>query len=212
VLGAALATGVGAPAAVADRYEATLTLRPTSGRAHVPEDGTAERPRVSAKGVTGALTWGVRNWLAAGGELAVTSLDKASYTMVTLPIAGNPFSGPMSRERRVAQLRGVAVLRAGVAWVPSLQLGLGLGARYLSDAAMLVPTAQGERWLIPDDHGEQITIDLVGSVRVAFEHRFDRSWAIGVGAGGSAAIGITTPHLRIAEVTAFVSRSWYPHW
>lgn len=76
------------------------------------------------------MSWrrGVRNWLDLGGALVVTSLGEAFYDRAMLTVDAAPMAGPLKRMSRVSQLRGVATLRVGVAWVPTLQLAIGPGA------------------------------------------------------------------------------------
>lgn len=61
-----------APAARADRYEATLAVRPTGGYARIAETGADAAALVRSAGIAGGLSWGVRNWLDVGGELAAS--------------------------------------------------------------------------------------------------------------------------------------------
>jgi hypothetical protein len=73
----------------ADRYEATLSIRPTRGSARIWEAGTGERAEVWSRGAAASLSLGVRDWLDLGGELAVSYFDEASYQMATLPVSAN---------------------------------------------------------------------------------------------------------------------------
>jgi hypothetical protein len=52
-----------APRARADRYEASIALRPVGQLARIGDRGTGERATVPGGGLAGGLGWGVRNWL-----------------------------------------------------------------------------------------------------------------------------------------------------
>jgi len=198
------------PGARADREELTIALRPAGGVARVAENGTGERVRVRSRGLAGGASWGVRNWLDLGGELAAGYLDQATYQMATLPVGTGPLSGPLTRTTRTAQLRGVATVRLGVAWVPTVQLAFGAGARYRTTAMIYSPTVQGERWLPADDEGESVTLDLVTGIRAGFERRLTIHWTIGVSAGVSRVFGLGTPDLQTTDANLSFSYSWYP--
>lgn len=194
----------------ADRYELTIGIRPTRGTARIDESGTDERAEVRSRGLAGGASWGVRDWLDLGGELVVADFDEASYRMATLPVSVNPLSGPLKRSSRHAQLRGVATLRLGVAWVPFVQLALGAGARHRFTALLYGPTSQGERWLIPDGQRQEVTIDLVAGVRAGLERRLTPHWTAGVSAAAAQSIGLFTPDLQTTDVTLSLSYTWYP--
>ena len=207
--GAALA--LAAPrSALADRYETTLAIRPTRGTARIWEAGTDERVEVRSRGVAASASLGVRDWLDLGGELVAGYFDEASYQMATLPISGNPFSGPIKRKSNTAQLRGVATFRLGVGWVPFVQLALGLGARHRTTALIFATTAQGLRWLMPDDQREEVTLDVVTGLRAGLERRITVHWTAGISAAVAHAFGVYRPDLQTSDVTISVSYSWYP--
>ena len=201
---------VSAHPARADRYEATLVLRPTGGVARLAEAGTDEIVQVRSRGFAGGASWGMRHWLDLGGEIVAGYFDQASYQMATLPVSVTPLSGPLKRTSRIAQLRGVATVRLGVAWVPFLQLALGAGARHRTTALLYGPTTQGERWLIPDGQREEVSIDLVTGIRAGLERRLTVHWTAGVSAAVSQSFGIFTPDLQTADVTLSVAYTWYP--
>ena len=198
--------------ASADRYEATLSVRPTGGVAEMREDGTDERPVVSSAGLAAGLSWGLRNWLDLGAELAAGTLGEATYDRVLALVDDNPMEGPLRRGTRFAHLRGVATLRLGVAWVPTVQLALGAGARHRSSALLRGQSVWGETIYIPDGQAEAVTIDLVAGVRVGLEHRLTPGWTVGASVGASHALGLGTPDLRVAEASLVLSRVWYPNW
>lgn len=194
----------------ADRYEATLAIRPTRGSARIWEAGTDERVEVRSRGFAASASLGARDWLDLGGELVLGYFDEASYQMATLPISANPFSGPLKRKSNTVQLRGVATFRVGVGWVPFVQLALGLGARYRTTALLYGPTAQGERWLIPDHQREEVTLDLVTGARAGLERRITAHWTAGVSAAVAHSFGVFRPDLQTSDITLSLSYSWYP--
>jgi hypothetical protein len=198
------------PPARADRHEVTIGIRPMRGTARIAESGTDERPEVRSRGLAGGVSWGVRDWLDLGGELVAADFDEASYQMATLPVSVNLRTGPLRRFTRHAQLRGVATLRLGVAWVPFVQLALGAGARQRSSALLYAPTAQGERWLTPDDQGAEITLDIVAGIRAGLERRLTPHWTAGVSAAAAHSTGIFNPDLQTADITLSLSYTWYP--
>jgi hypothetical protein len=207
--GAAVALASPRPAH-ADRYEATLAIRPTRGWARIWEAGTEERVNVRSRGFTASASLGARDWLDLGGELVLGYFDEASYQMAILPISANPLSGPLKRTSNTAQLRGVATFRLGVGWVPFVQLALGFGARYRTTALLYGPTTQGDRWLIPDGQQEEVTLDLVTGARAGLEHRITVHWAAGVSAAVAHSFGVFRPDLQTSDVTISLSYSWYP--
>ncbi len=213
LLAACAALGLGsAPTVRADRFEATIAVRPTGGYARVAETGTDVPATVRSAGLAGGLSWGVRNWLDLGGELAATALGEATYDRAMVTVDDSPMAGPLRRMTRTAQLRGVATLRLGVAWVPTVQLALGAGARHRSSALIRGQSVRGETIYVPDGQEAGVTLDLVAAVRVGLEHRITPSWTVGVSASASRAFGIGTPDLELAEASFTLARVWYPGW
>jgi len=211
VTGAALALALASPRpAHADRYEATLAIRPTRGAARIWEVGTDERVDVQSRGLAASATLGVRDWLDLGGEVVLGYFDAASYQMATVMISGNLLSGPLRRTSNTAQLRGVATLRRGVVWVPFVQLALGLGARYRTTALLSSSTTRGDQWLIPDGEREEVTLDLVTGARAGLERRITGHWAVGVSAALAHSFGVFRPDLQTFDLTISLSYSWYP--
>jgi hypothetical protein len=196
--------------ACADRHEATLSIRPTKGSARIWEAGTDERVDVQSRGFAASASLGARDWLDLGGEIVLAYFDVASYQMATLPVSANPLSGPLNRKSNIAQLRGVATFRLGVVWVPFVQLALGLGARYRTTALLYGPTAQGERWLIPDHQREEVMLDLVTGARAGLERRITVHWTAGISAAVAHSFGVFRPDLQTFDVTLSLSYSWYP--
>lgn len=201
-----------APPARADRGEATLAVRPVGELARIAERGTDERAVVAGGGLAGAMSWGVRNWLEAGGELSAAAFGEATHDRAMLPVASTPRTGALLRRTRIAQLRAFATLRLGVAWVPTVQLSVGAGVRQRSAGRMRTPGAQGPLVLIPDGEGAQVAPDLLAGLRIGLDHRVNRRWTIGASVGATHCVGIGTPDLQIADVSISLSYSWYHLW
>jgi hypothetical protein len=115
--------------ACADRYEASASVRPEGALARVDEAGARAPVMVAGGGLSAGLSWGVRNWLDVGGELAALALAEARYEGATADVSGTPQMGELSRMTRLAQLRGTATLRLGVGWVPMVRVVAGAGVR-----------------------------------------------------------------------------------
>ncbi len=212
VLGAAaLAASLAAPAR-ADRHEASIAVRPTAQLAWIAERGTGARAVVPGAGLAGGLHVGVRNWLDLGGELAAGAFGGATYAPATLPIDGNPRSGVLSRHTRTLQLRGVATLRLGVGWVPTIQLAAGAGARQRSEAQLRTRASGAELVLVPDGEDAELALDLVAALRVGLDRRLTPRWTIGASVGAAHCLGIGTPDMQLADATFSLSYNWYHLW
>jgi hypothetical protein len=206
----AVALALAPRSARADRYEATIALRPAWGTARIWESGTNDYDDVRSRGLAASANLGMRDWLDLGAELVANYFDEASYDMVTLPISDNPHSGPIKRTSRTAQLRGTATFRYGVGWVPFTQLALGLGARHRTTAQIYSRTAMGPEWLLPDGQGEEVTLDVVAGVRAGLERRLTVHWTIGASAAVTHSLGVLRPDLQTLDVTFSFAYSWYP--
>lgn len=187
--------------------EATLAVRLAWGSAEIWDAGTEASAEVASRGFAVSASLGVRHWLDLGIDVGTTYLDEASYPSATLPIAADMLSGPLRRTTNTAQLRGLATLRVGDFWMPFAQLALGVGARFRSTAALYVPTAQGERWIPPDDQGEELSFDLVTGVRAGLERRITLHWTAGLSVAVTHAFGISRPDLRMSEISFSLSYS-----
>jgi hypothetical protein len=196
----------------ADRYEATIAIRPTGGYARVAETGADAPALVRSAGLAGGVSWGVRNWLDLGGELAASALGEATYDRAMTLVDDSPMAGPLRRMTRLSQLRGVATLRLGVAWVPTVQLALGAGVRHRSSALLRGESVRGETTYVPDGLEAGVTLDLVAGVRVGLEHRLTPRWTIGLSVGASHAFGVGAPDLQLADASFTLARAWYPGW
>jgi hypothetical protein len=199
-----------ASAAGADRLEATVAVRPTGAVARLPEAGATDAAQPAGGGVTGGLSWGLRNWLDVGAELAALTFAPARYTGATESLSGTPGMGDVERTTRLAQLRLGATLRLGVAWVPTVYVGVGGGARLRTTAAFTPMGANGS--LTPDDGAAATTFDVVTTARVGLDHRLGARWTIGVAVGATHCFGVGAPDINVFEGTASVSYTWYPLW
>ncbi|HSK01405.1 MAG TPA: hypothetical protein VK932_09195 [Kofleriaceae bacterium] len=211
-LGAAALVASLAPPARADRHEASISIRPTGQLAWIAERGAGDRAVVPGGGLTGGLHVGVRNWLDLGGELAAAAFGGATYAAAMLPIDGNPRTGVLSRHTRTLQLRGVATLRLGVGWVPTIQLAAGAGARQRSEAQLRTRASGSELVLVPDGEGEELALDLVAALRVGLERRLTPRWTIGASVGAAHCLGVGTPDMQLADATFSLSYNWYHLW
>jgi hypothetical protein len=207
---------LGAHRAAADRYEATLTLRPIAAIGRVTEDVSDSAPGApvvaSTYGGGGevGLSYGLRNWLDVGAELVAAELTTATYASSTVAVEGNDTMGRLTRRARFVQLRGGTTFRFGVIWVPTVHLGLGLGAR-VPTAATLRYEGLGRTFeLVPDGMSATVSLDVVANVRVGLEHRFDRRWTVGLGAEAMHAIGFSEPPLDVFSAGVSLSYTWYP--
>lgn len=210
---AVLALVLAAPGtAYADRHEVTLAIRPTLGSARIRDAGTDQLAEVRSRGMAASATLGVRDWLDVGAELVAGYFDEASYEMAVLPVSTAALAGRLKRTSNTAQLRGVATLRLGVRWVPFVQLGLGLGARYRTTAQLCAPTTQGRRWLIPDGQREEVSLDLVTGLRAGLERRLTVHWTAGVSGAVAHSFGVFRPDFQTSDVAISLSYSWYPQW
>lgn len=194
----------------ADRYEATIAVRPAGVLASVDDAGVAEPVMVGGGGAAGGLSWGVRNWIDLGGEVAVLGLREARYDDATLPVAGNDMPGELARTTRLAQLRATATFRFGVGWVPTVQLALGAGGRVRSAARFRVPSATAP--VTPDGQDAELAFDAVAAVRLGLDHRLTRRWTIGVSAGATHCLGLGAPDIQVFDASLAVAYTWYPLW
>jgi hypothetical protein len=207
---------LGARHAAADRYEATFTLRPIAAIGRVTEDVSDSAPGTpvvaSTYGGGGevGLAYGLRDWLDVGAELVAAEFATATYPSSRVAVEGNETNGRLTRRQRLVQLRGGATFRFGVSWVPTMHLGLGLGAR-VPTAATLRYKGLGRTFeLVPDGMSATVSLDVVANVRVGLEHRLDRRWTVGLGAEAMHALGFSEPPLDVFSAGVSVSYTWYP--
>jgi hypothetical protein len=199
----------------ADRYEATLVVRPTGTLGRVAEDvgsdGSSMVASVYGGGLDVGLSYGLRNWLDLGGELGAAGFTRATYDPAAVGIMGSALTGRVERTTRAAQLRAGATLRLGVAWVPVLYVGLGVGGRQRTDGTVV----RDDRGVLPngiaaDGMPAGFSLDLVMAARAGLEHRLDRRWTAGVDMSASHAIGIGSPPLDVVSIGVSLSYTWYP--
>ena len=207
----ALAAGL-APRARADRHEASIAVRPVVQLARIADRGTGARATVPGGGLAGGLGWGVRNWLDVGGEVAASSFAEAGYELATLPVDANPRTGALARRTRTVQLRGLATLRLGVGWIPTIQLLAGAGARLRSAAHLRTRVSQAELALVPDGEEAELVLDLVAGLRIGLDRRLTRHWTVGAAVGAARCLGIGAPDVQLADAAISVSYSWYHLW
>jgi hypothetical protein len=200
-----------AATAHADRYEATLSLRPTGGLASIHEDGAPAAASVRTLGLAGGLAWGLRNWLDLGVDLAAVDAAQATFDDTTVKITGTPHTGQVTRQSRLALARVGATLRLGVGWVPTLYLGLGPALRSRSDAT-IVRDATGPIGLVPDNGQGGLSVDLATTLRLGLDLRLTRRWSVGLAAGVTHLLGVGAPSLDLVEGSLAVGYSWYPLW
>lgn len=198
--------------ATADRYEATITLRPTGALARIDDAGVETPAVVGGGGFSGGLAYGVRNWLDVGAEVVAVASTRARYDDAMLPVSGTPQTGELSRVTRMLQLRAGGTLRMGVAWVPVLHAGLGIGARQRSAAELRVQTPQGPTVIPPDDEPAELVIDLVATLRLGLDHRVSRRWTIGASVGATECVGLGAPAVQIFDASVALAYTWYPLW
>lgn len=211
----------------ADRYEATLVVRPTASVGEVAEPvgdrAGSGGPRatgrqdvvdsVSGGGLDVGLSFGLRNWLDVGGELGVAGFTRAAYDPASVTIEGEPAMGHVERTTRAVQLRAGATLRLGTAWVPVLYLGLGVGTRRRTAATISLPDHLGQRVeLTPDHMAAGFTLDLVAAVRVGFEHRITRRWTVGIDASAGHTVGLGASTLDTLSGSISLGYTWYSLW
>jgi hypothetical protein len=153
----------------ADRYEAQLGAHAIGGMARVAEKAAPDADTVPAAGVGARLSYGLRNWLAIEGDVSVANLGEAEYRDMAVSIAGGPpRPGDLTRTTRTARFVAGALLRGGVAWVPTAYLGAGVQGRW-QGAAVFSTTGTA-----PDGYGDELAVDLVATARIGLERRLGR--------------------------------------
>ena len=207
---------LGARLASADRYEASIAVRPIGGVGRVAEQvGSGSMPTAHSTGATAyagggeiSLGYGLRNWLDVDGELVAAGFMQASYDEARVAVMGVPMTGHLTRTTRIAQLRVGATLRGGVDWVPTLHLGLGFGGRV--QTAGTLADAAGRRDVTPDGMTAGVSMDLVALVRAGMEHRFDRRWTAGLSVEAAHMFAPGGPPIDAISAGLSLSYTWYP--
>lgn len=199
VVGLALVAAV--PSAAADRYEASIALRPHGGTAWVSEDGAAAA-RVPGVGCAVRATYGVRDWLALEAELGGVALGQARYEDVMVSIDGAPAQPQtITRTTHTTRLAVGVNARLGVAWVPTVGIGVGAQPTFRGDA--LIEGAG----LVPDERASAVEIRPLVFARVGLDRRLSARWVVGVDVRAAHDGSIGTLDVGIA-----LARYWYPSW
>lgn len=212
-----LLLGSTAPVA-ADRYEATVEVRPRAGLARAAEstsDGTATTTAPGG-GVDVAVGYGLRNGLDVGILVGATALAAAIYDDVTLAVGGNPRRGTLTRTTRAAQLQVGGTLRLGVGLVPSVSVFVGPALRQRGAATFRVPAnpaqPDGPTVVVPLDIDESgTTLELAATARLGLDYRLTRRWSLGAAASVVQHVG-SAPLLTRLEAGLTLAYRWYPHW
>jgi hypothetical protein len=210
-------TWLGTSETVADRYEASVSLRPLGAMGRITEnvDG-AERAAIAAAAYGGGggigVAYGLRNWLNIDGEVLGAGFASAAYDPATVMITGSPTMGRLVRTTRLAQLRAGTTLRLGVAWVPTVHLGLGIGGRTRTAATLRDAEHNTTFDVTPDGMNASVALDFVAIAGVGFEHRLDERWSVGVHVEAAHAIGFGSPPLDLFSAGFSVAYTWYPRW
>jgi hypothetical protein len=205
VAGSLLAVLGAATEVRADEHEAELGASATGGLARVAEKGATDADTVPAVGVGARLSYGVRNWLAVEGHVAIASLGEAEYQDMRVSIAGgSPRDGDLTRTTRTARAVGGALLRGGVAWVPTAFLGAGVQGRWQGAAAF---SATGGT---PDGYDDTLAVDLVATARVGLDRRLGRRWVVGAAVGVTHAFPLGGPAFDVVEGGLSLGAFWYP--
>jgi hypothetical protein len=210
------ASSLAAPHAMADRYEATVAVRPLAGHGriaenaiHAPRDASA-----SSYGGGGALTagYGVRNWLDVGAELSAAGFGEVTYDESQVTVMGIRSAGRVTRASRFVQFHMGPTVRLGVAWVPTVYLGVGVSARVPTTATLVRDGRNDPITLVPDGMAAGVQLDACAAARVGFEHRLTPRWSAGVAAGATRTLGFTASPMQVIWAGLSVSYTWYPGW
>lgn len=204
---------VAAADANADRYELTLSLRPTAVLGQLDDEvgplGSSVSATTYGAGATFSAGYGMRNWLDIGAEVFAVQFANAEYPDASVAIGGSPRTGLVTRAMRSGQLRLGATFRFGVRWIPTLYLGVGLGGSMRGAATFATPVDGRPMRFEPDGLDADTTVYLAPMMRVGLDHRLNRSLTIGVAVGASQWIGLGFPTARAVEVALAISHSWY---
>jgi hypothetical protein len=205
VLAVVVALGSAARLARADRYEASIHVQPTGGLAWVGDRGASEPVAVPSAGLSVRATYGLRNWLAIEAELGGAALGTAEFTDVPVTIGGGqPAVVDIERTTRTGHLTAAATLRLGVAWIPTVTVGLGGLARWQGDGTVVGGGIQ------VDGREAGLSADGIGFARVGLDHRINRRLVVGVGVGASRTL--RSPAIASIEGTVGLAYYWYPGW
>jgi len=205
VLAVVVALGSAAGVARADRYEASIHVQPTGGLAWVRDRDASEAATVPSAGLSVRATYGLRNWLAIEVELGGAALGTAQFTDVPITIGGGqPAVVDIERATRTGRATAAATLRLGVAWIPTVTVGLGGLARWQGDGIVV-----GEGTQV-DGREAGLSADGIGFARVGLDHRINRRLVVGVSVGASHTI--RSPTIASVDGTLGLAYYWYPGW
>ncbi|HEY4242191.1 MAG TPA: hypothetical protein VGM88_20380 [Kofleriaceae bacterium] len=193
----------------ADRYEAVASAQPIVAASALPEAGAASTMTVGG-GLAVGFAWGIRNWLDVGGQLSGIAFVPAHYRGATEQIEGTPYMGPMTRTTRLTMAQVGGTVRLGIAWVPTIYVGLGAGTRLRTTGAFSPETAGGT--FRADGAGAATTLDVSGTLRVGLDRRLGARWSVGVTAGATHYLGRGAPDLNVFDGQLAVAYRWYPLW
>jgi hypothetical protein len=201
--------------ASADHYEATITVRPIGGMGRFTEsvtgDGRGTTMAAYGGGAVVSLAYGVRNWLDVGVELAAVAFAQTIYDPAEVTVLGVPETGRVTRTSRLAQLRAGGTLRFGVAWIPTLSLGVGPSVR-MPTAGTLRQDIHGDSLdLTADGMSSDAQLDGCVALRVGIEHRLNRRWNIGAAAEASRSVGVGARSFDVVSAGLSLSYTWYPN-
>lgn len=189
--------------AYADRYEAAVTVAPEGGFAWIREDGAAGATRVPRGGASVRLSYGLRDWLALDAEVGGATMSEGRFEDIVVSVGGaTPTNETLTRTTRAARLLVGGELRLGVAWIPTVAVGVGAQLRMRGDA-VVAGTA-----LVPDGRRGGMSIDPIVAARAGLERRLSARWVVGVEV--AAARALMAPAIDSAEVSLSLSRYWYP--
>jgi hypothetical protein len=192
-----------APAARADRYEASLGLGAQLAAARVGEPGATAR-WTGAVGLGARASYATDNRWAYDLELATVVTEPVTYADLARTANGRPARGAATRRTVAASLTFGGELRLGPRFIPTVRLGLGpqLRHRSASDLGALTGAIPAE-----------LTVDVAVSLRLGVDLRLGRHRVVGLGLhferaqplAGAAPIDIVGLHLRLDHYG-------YPRW
>ena len=186
-------------AASADRYEVSLHVQPIGGVAWFEDAGTSTRAQVSMAGLGLRATYGYRDWLALEAEARGAAFGVARWDDVMASVEGTPTSGDVERTAQTARLTGAATLRLGVAWIPTVSLGLGVQVRRWGQGTLR------DTPLVPDGREAGMDLAPVALARVGLDRRLNRRVVVGAAVGGAYAYSSEAQ----AEIEGLVFASYY---